>query len=191
MSATIELKISLNNYWYLQFWIIALLNYSAELMWNLIESMHAWNSLLSILIHLICAFTSIKACINWIKEIYNSTCPLYNYCSIIDWMSASIELMHALSGVTGLVLELQDFKVDLFALKLLLIFWDWIFICLAMWIYMYHKQWKLFITQIRHISMSPNNILVYIKTNDTCKPDTYSDLFALDIRKKNHIKEIW
>jgi hypothetical protein len=29
--------------------------------------------------------------------------------------------------------------------------------------------------------MYSNNIC--IKTNDTCKPDTYSDLFALDIRK--------
>jgi hypothetical protein len=30
--------------------------------------------------------------------------------------------------------------------------------------------------------MSPNNIC--IKTNDTCKFETYSDLFALDIRNK-------
>jgi hypothetical protein len=41
-----------------------------------------------------------------------------------------------------LVFELQSFKVDLFALKLFL--FSWMFICLALWIF--HKQWKLFIT---------------------------------------------
>jgi hypothetical protein len=37
-------------------------------------------------------------------------------------------------GVIGLVLELQGFKVDLFALKLLSFLGGWIFICLAVFV---------------------------------------------------------
>jgi hypothetical protein len=49
---------------------------------------------------------------------------------LISTLKKSKKLLRK-SGVIGLVLELQGFKVDLFALRLLLIFLGRIFICQA------------------------------------------------------------